>query len=206
MCSHSAKNKIFVKYILKPNFRLRTQHGQIRIWKPSNCNLFSSPDVSIDVLLQYKNNKPSNNRINMYGLLEHSIVYMIVCLFSLVCTSLYYTEFARNVLSDIFNRILQINLDVYFTIYPPASNVLSLASPAEYSSPLRLSIINYNIFSIFKVSVLIPQSVPSICRSSIHLLSSLSDRASYLLLFLSVSSVLKEYFWNKPNVSFTAYW
>ena len=89
--------------------------------------------VPMSVLtFSYKYNKPSNNRINIDGLLEHSIVYMIVCLFSLVCTSLYYTEFARNVLSDIFNRILQINLDVYFTIYPPASNVLSLASPAEY--------------------------------------------------------------------------
>ena len=187
-----------------PIFVYGPNMGKFEFENPQTVTCFRVP-MSV-LTFSYKYNKPSNNRINIYGLLEHSIVYMIVCLFSLVCTSLYYTEFARNVLSDIFNRILQINLDVYFTIYPPASNVLSLASPAEYSSPLRLSIINYNIFSIFKVSVLIPQSVPSICRSSIHLLSSLSDRASYLLLFLSVSSVLKDYFWNKPNVSFTAYW
>ncbi len=147
------------KYILKPNFRIRTQHGQIWIENPP-VTCFRVP-MSASTF-SYKYNKPSipqtpeyierafqlyrnNNRINIYGLLENSIVYIIVCLFSLaygICKKNFFGYFQQD--------ILQINPDVYSTTYPPASNVnLSLASPAEYSSPLRLSIINYNIFFYF---------------------------------------------------------
>ena len=105
MFSQSAPQKkdVLQIYILKPNFRIRTQHGQIWIWKPSYVTCFRVPMSASTFSYKYTITQaflePQNPGVttgSTYGLLEHSI-YIIVCLFSLVCTK-------RN-LQDKFVRI-----------------------------------------------------------------------------------------------------
>ena len=81
----------------------------------------------------------------------------------------------------------------------------------------RCGLASSTLFLFWKIVLVyfIPQSVQSVCRiTSIHLLyrlyrieplvTQLTVNKEHLLLFLSVSSVLKEYCWNKLNVSFTS--
>ena len=152
---------------------------------------FENPPVTCFRILMsastfsYKYNKPSisgNSELkerssssigittgSTYGLLEHSILHIIVCLFSLVCT----TEFRNKKRSfGYFQQDLANKSWCIFQLILQASNVVSLASPAEYSWLLFL-FLKILLHAVFHSAV----SSKRLSYTNIHLLSYLSDRA-----------------------------